>query len=90
MMKSPVQENCTPGSVRGQPGNWLFYLDVRQAKLGASCRVKVLAMIGKPPVIYRVLHVSRSENIKTNNKRANETHEAYTGNIAGRKGCTHL
>ena len=27
VMKSPVQENCTPGSVRGAPGNRRPYLD---------------------------------------------------------------
>ncbi len=32
-LKSPVRENCTPGSVRGQLGNWLSYRDVRQANL---------------------------------------------------------
>ena len=26
-LKSPVRENCTPGSVRGQLGNWLSYRD---------------------------------------------------------------
>jgi hypothetical protein len=25
--KSPVRENCTPGSVRGRPGNWPSYRD---------------------------------------------------------------
>src|ERR1022692_3177286 len=27
VLKSPVRENCTPGSVRGRSGNWPFYLD---------------------------------------------------------------
>jgi hypothetical protein len=27
--KSPVREYCTPGSVRGHPGNRVFYLDFR-------------------------------------------------------------
>jgi hypothetical protein len=27
VLKSPVREFRTPGSVRGQLGNWLFYLD---------------------------------------------------------------
>jgi hypothetical protein len=27
ILKSPVREFRTPGSVRGQLGNWLFYLD---------------------------------------------------------------
>jgi hypothetical protein len=27
-VKSPKRENCTPGSVRGAPGNWRPYLDV--------------------------------------------------------------
>jgi hypothetical protein len=26
-LKSPVRENRTPGSVRGQSGNWLSYRD---------------------------------------------------------------
>ena len=26
-LKSPVRENCTPGSVPGQLGNWLSYGD---------------------------------------------------------------
>jgi hypothetical protein len=30
-LKSPVRENRTPGSVGGQPGNWLSYPD------GAQC-----------------------------------------------------
>jgi hypothetical protein len=34
-----VRENRTQGSVRGRSGNWPFYLDVRQAQLGASYRV---------------------------------------------------
>ncbi len=28
-LKSPVRENRTPGSVGGQPGNWLSYPDGR-------------------------------------------------------------
>jgi len=36
-MKSPVRENCTPGSVRGLLGNWQSYrnlelLDVREGR----------------------------------------------------------
>jgi hypothetical protein len=27
--KSPVRENCTPGSVRGLSGNWQSYRDLR-------------------------------------------------------------
>jgi len=27
LLKSPVRENRTPGSVRGQLGNWLSYRD---------------------------------------------------------------
>jgi len=27
MLKSPVRENCTPGSVRGRLGNWPSYRD---------------------------------------------------------------
>jgi hypothetical protein len=27
-LKSPVREFRTPGFVRGQLGNWLFYLDI--------------------------------------------------------------
>src|ERR1039457_120564 len=27
VLKSPVRENCTPGSVRGRSGNWPTYLD---------------------------------------------------------------
>src|ERR1035438_7764295 len=29
VLKSPVRENCTPGSVRGRSGNWPTYLDGR-------------------------------------------------------------
>src|ERR1019366_7156754 len=29
VLKSPVRENCTPGSVRGGSGNWPTYLDGR-------------------------------------------------------------
>lgn len=43
VLKSLVREIRTQGSARGQSGNWLFYLDVRQAKLVISCKVKVLA-----------------------------------------------
>jgi len=43
LSKSPVLKNGTPGSVRGRSGNRPSYRDVRQAKLGASCRVKVPA-----------------------------------------------
>jgi hypothetical protein len=32
LLKIPVRENRTPGSVRGQSGNWLSYRD------DASCR----------------------------------------------------
>jgi hypothetical protein len=41
-LKSPVRKNCTPGSVWGMFGNRHFYHDVRQVKLDASVRVKVL------------------------------------------------
>src|SRR5258705_12894402 len=34
-MKSPVRENCTPGSVRGLSGNWQSYRDL--AELLARC-----------------------------------------------------
>jgi hypothetical protein len=27
LLKSPVRENCTPGSVRGRSGNWPSYRD---------------------------------------------------------------
>ena len=27
ILRNPVREFCTPGSVRGQSGNWLSYLD---------------------------------------------------------------
>jgi hypothetical protein len=30
-MKSPVRENCTPGSVRGLSGNWQSYRDLQSA-----------------------------------------------------------
>jgi len=39
LLKSPVRENRTPGSVRGLSGDWQFYRDVRQAKLDASLEV---------------------------------------------------
>ncbi len=29
VLKSPVLENCTPGSVRGAPGNRRLYLAIR-------------------------------------------------------------
>src|SRR5262245_46813913 len=29
-LKSPVRENCTPGSVRGPSGNWRSYRDGRE------------------------------------------------------------
>jgi hypothetical protein len=32
-MKSPVRENCTPGSVRGLSGNWQSYRDLRSQSL---------------------------------------------------------
>jgi hypothetical protein len=30
--KSPVRENCTPGSVRGLSGNWQSYRDPSEAQ----------------------------------------------------------
>ena len=32
-MKSPVRENRPPGSVRGAPGNWRPYLDIKAVRL---------------------------------------------------------
>jgi hypothetical protein len=36
VLKSPVLENCTPGSVRGALGNQRPYLDVRSEKTCVS------------------------------------------------------
>ena len=74
-------ENGTPGSVRGASGNWRPYRDVRQAKLDASCRVRVPAEQGLTIRSYRVLQLSRRFE-----PEPNEIVEAYTGNHVGRKG----
>jgi len=55
LLKSPVREIRTPGSVRGLLGNWQFYRDVRQAKLSVSSRVKVPGKQGLTNHLYRVL-----------------------------------
>ena len=35
--KSPVRENCTPGSVRGLSGNWQSYRDPNKELNLRSC-----------------------------------------------------
>ena len=37
-MKSPVRANCTPGSVRGAPGDGRPYLDLGRSKDGLCYR----------------------------------------------------
>jgi hypothetical protein len=34
LLKSPVRENCTPGSVRGLSGNWQSYRDLPLMRIG--------------------------------------------------------
>ena len=77
-----MRENCTPGSVRGVPGNRYPYRDARQAKLGASCRVEVPTGKGLTTHPYRVLRLWRSSGWSGMNK----TGEAYTEYPVGRKG----
>ena len=77
-----MRENRTPGSVRGASGNRRPYRDVRQAKLGASCQVQVLAEEGLTNHSYRVLQLWRKHDVKPN-----ETVEAYTGNHVARRGA---
>src|SRR2546425_5174438 len=55
---------------------------VRQAKLGASCQVQVLAEEGLTNHSYRVLQLWRKHDVKPN-----ETVEAYTGNHVARRGA---
>ncbi len=43
-MKSPVLENGTPGSVRGQPGNWLSYRDVQHILPKGFQRVRYMGL----------------------------------------------
>jgi hypothetical protein len=40
-LKSPVRENCTPGSVRGAPGNRCPYLDRERRKQKINCFLSV-------------------------------------------------
>ena len=54
---------------------------MRQAKLGASCRVEVPAEEGLTNHSYRVLQLWRKHEVKPN-----ETVEAYTGNHVARRG----
>src|SRR5262245_1177174 len=54
---------------------------VRQAKLGACCRVKVPAEEGLTNHSYRVLQLWRKHNVEPN-----DTGEAYTGNHVARRG----
>jgi hypothetical protein len=42
LLRSPVRKNCMPGSVWGMFGNRHSYHNVRQEKLGAFVKVKVL------------------------------------------------
>ena len=58
ILRSLVRENRTQGSARGRPGNWPFYLDVRQAQLGASYKVKVFIGQSLTSSPYRVLRES--------------------------------
>jgi hypothetical protein len=37
VLKSPVLENCTPGSVRGAPGNRRPYLAIIADGIAAKC-----------------------------------------------------
>jgi len=39
-LRSPVREYCTPGSVRGRPGNRAFYLDINSQINGSTIWVK--------------------------------------------------
>src|SRR5262245_12327973 len=55
---------------------------VRQAKLGASCRVQVPAEEGLTSHSYRVLQLWRKHDATLN-----ETVEAYTGNHVARRGA---
>src|SRR5208337_2267809 len=55
VLKSPVRENCTPGSVRGRSGDWPTYLDVRQHKSGSSYGVRVPVEQDVTDHSYRVL-----------------------------------
>ena len=41
-MKSPVREDCTPGSVRGRPGNGPPYREGQTKKGAAGKRMKEL------------------------------------------------
>ena len=55
---------------------------VRQAKLGASCQVQVLAEEGLTNHSYRVWQLWRKHEVKPN-----DTGEAYTGHHVARRGA---
>jgi hypothetical protein len=38
-MKSPVRENCTPGSVRGLSGDWQSYRDPASTLADLSAQI---------------------------------------------------
>src|ERR1017187_6120001 len=52
--KSPVRENCTPGSVRGRSGNWPTYLD------GISMNTSQIT-IEYPEPFYSLFNTSRGD-----------------------------
>src|SRR5271157_1376352 len=39
VLKSPVRENCTPGSVRGRSGDWPTYLDGNLVRMNTEKRI---------------------------------------------------
>jgi hypothetical protein len=51
-LKSPVRENCTPGSVRGRPGHWPSYRDGGRA-VGLSEWAFSVKRIGQIAAIHR-------------------------------------
>ena len=62
-MKSPVRENCTPGSVRGLSGDWQSYRDPARPLPQAVTDSPVIYFALKPISILRIirLHVRTFE-----------------------------
>ncbi len=64
-----MRENRTSGTVWGVSGNRHSYHDARQAKLGASCGVKVPVGKGLATHPYRVLRLWRSSALRDEQNR---------------------
>src|SRR5258705_5647997 len=86
-MKSPVRENCTPGSVRGLSGNWQSYRDLRGETVSGAINRHVTPNEVKP--LLRIImklelslclanHCVRCDLNFLSAPAANENHKSIT------------